>query len=78
MAHIRGGFRRCLAVCLAIVATLGGLFGLALLDTAVTGDSTPSSILLGGIGFILVLLSALVLIFAYRQWTAPSPVEGGE
>jgi hypothetical protein len=52
-----------------IIAALGGVFALALLATALRGTSTPSSILLGGLGFILLVISVLVLVFALRQWT---------
>jgi hypothetical protein len=77
MAYFRGRLRRCLAVCLATGAAVGALFGLALLETAVTGSSTPSSILLGGFGFMLLVLSVLVLVFAIRQWTEAKPGDGG-
>jgi len=69
MADFRGSFRRVLAVCLGIVAALGALYGVALLATAVAGNSSPSSTLLGGFGFILLVLSLLLLVFAIRQWT---------
>jgi len=69
MANFRGSFRRFLAVCLGIVAALGALYALALLVTAATGSSSPSSILLGGLGFVLLILSLLLLVFAIKQWT---------
>jgi hypothetical protein len=77
MAYFRGKFRRGLAVCIAIGAAVGALFGFALLVTAVTGNSTPSSILLGGFGFILLILSVPVLVFAIREWTAAKPAQDG-
>jgi hypothetical protein len=36
--------------------------------TAVTGNSSPSSILLGGFGFMLLVLSLVVLVFAISRW----------
>jgi hypothetical protein len=74
MATVRGSLRRSLAVCLAIGAVLGGLFGVALLSNAVTGNGTPSSILLGGFGFIMVVLSVLALVYAIRQWRQAKPI----
>jgi hypothetical protein len=75
MAYFRERFRRGLAVCLAIGAVFGALFGFALLVTAVTGNTTPSSILLGGFGFILLIVSVPVLVFAIREWTAAKPAQ---
>ena len=69
MAYFRSSLHRGFAVCLAVGAAFGALFGLALLATAVTGNSAPSSILLGGFGFILLALSVLVLVFVIRQRT---------
>jgi len=73
MADFRSGLRRALAVCLAIGAALGALYGLALLATAVNGSNSPSSILLGGFGIILLILSVLLFVFALRQWTPGKP-----
>ena len=70
MADLRSGFRCALAVCLAIGAACGALFGLALLVTAATGRDTPSSFLLGGFGFILLIFSAFVFIRTIWQWAA--------
>lgn len=73
MANLSGSFRRALAIFVAIVAALGGLFGLELLATALSGTDTPSSILLGGFGFVLLVLSVLVFVFAMRQWKSAKP-----
>lgn len=73
MASFRGSFRRFLAVWLGLVAVLGVLYGIALMVASVTGSSSPGSILLGGLGFILVILSLLLLIFAVKQWTLQTP-----
>jgi hypothetical protein len=73
MADLHGTSHRILAVCLGIVGVLGAFYGLALLATAVTGSASPSSILLGGFGFILVVLSLLLIGFAVRQWTPQKP-----
>lgn len=73
MAEIQESLRRCLAVCVAIGAALGALFGLALLVTAVAGSGTPSSILLGGLGFMLLLLSVLALAHAIGRLTQARP-----
>ena len=56
---------------------MGALFALALLATAITGKGTPSSILLGGLGFILLVLSVLVVVFAFRQWMPAKPGQDG-
>jgi hypothetical protein len=77
MAYFRDRLRRCLSVCLTIGAAVGALFGSALLVTALTGSSTPSSILLGGFGFILLVLSVLVFVLAISQWKAARPGDGG-
>jgi hypothetical protein len=73
MAYFRDPFHRGLAVCLLILAAFGGVFALALLATAAAGNSPPSSILLAGFGFILLVFSALVLVFAIRKWTPTKP-----
>jgi hypothetical protein len=77
MDHFRGPLHRGLAVCLMIFAAFGGVFALALLGTAVTGNRTPSSILLGGFGFILLILSVMVLVFAIRHWKSANPGRDG-
>jgi hypothetical protein len=76
MADFRVGFHRGLALFLAIGAAFGAVFSLALLVTAVTGNSTPSSVLLVGLGFILLILSVLGFVFAIRQWTRAKPRAG--
>jgi hypothetical protein len=76
MADFRASLRRALAVCLAIGAALSGLYSLALLVTALKGTSSPSSILLGGFGFILLILSVALFVFAIRQWTPGKPDQG--
>jgi hypothetical protein len=73
MANFRGSLRRILAACLAIAGALGALYGVALMATAVTGVSSPSSILLGGFGFMLLVLSLVLLVFAIRQWRTGHP-----
>lgn len=73
MANSRGSFRRILAAFLAIGGALGALYGVALMATAVTGNSSPSSILLGGFGFMLLVLSLVLLVFAIRQWKTGQP-----
>jgi hypothetical protein len=69
MADFRIAFRRGVAACLTIGGALTGVFSIALLATALTGGNTPSSVLLVGLGIILLILSALVLAFAVREWT---------
>jgi hypothetical protein len=73
MANFRGSFRRILAAFLAIGGALGALYGVALMATAVTGNSSPSSILLGGFGFMLLVLSLVVLVFAISRWKTGQP-----
>lgn len=73
MANFRIGFRRILAVVLAIGAALGQLISIILLVTAITGSNTPSSVLLVGFGFISLVLSVLVFVFAIRLWTRTKP-----
>jgi hypothetical protein len=73
LTDFRGSLHRVLAVCLAIAGGMGALYGLALLATALTGNSSPSSILLGGFGFILMILSVLLLVFAIEQWKSTKP-----
>jgi len=73
MSYIRGSLRRGVAICLTIGAALFALFGLALIATAISGSGTPSSILLGGSGFILLIFAVPILIYAIRQWTPPKP-----
>lgn len=69
MANFRISSRRILAVVLAIGAALGQLISIILLVTAITGSNTPSSVLLVGFGFISLVLSVLVFVFAIRLWT---------
>jgi len=71
-----GHLRRGLTVCLAFGAVLGALFGLALMATSVTGKSVPSSILMGGCGFILLAISVPVFISAIRSHTSVTPKSG--
>jgi hypothetical protein len=73
MTRFSAGLRRTLSVFLAIAAVCGALFGLALLASALTGRDTPSSFLLGGFGFVLFISSALVFVYAIRQWTHAKP-----
>lgn len=73
MANLRVAFRRGLAVCLAIGGAFGALFSIALLAAAITGDSGPSSVLLVGLGFILLVLSVLLFALAISQWTRTKP-----
>lgn len=65
-----------LAGCLAIGGALGALYGVALMATAVTGSSSPSSILLAGFGFMLLVLSLALLAFAIRQWKTANSNQG--
>ena len=69
MADFRIAFRRCVASCLTIGGALTGVFSIALLASALTGDNTPSSVLLVGFGIVLLILSALAVAFAVREWT---------
>jgi hypothetical protein len=69
MANVRVGFRRVLAVFLTIGGALGQVFSIILLVTAISGTNTPSSVLMVGFGFISLVLSVLVFVFALRQWT---------
>jgi hypothetical protein len=73
MANFPDGLRRCFAVCLAIGAGFGALFSLALLVSAVNGSNTPSSVLIVGLGIILLIASLSLLIFAIAQWPRPKP-----
>ena len=77
MANFRGSFRRILAAFLAIGGALGALYGVALMATAVTGNSSPSSILLGGFGFMLLVLSLVRSCFRY-QAMEDGPARPGE
>lgn len=73
MADFRGNLHRVFAVCLAITGALGALYALSLVATAVTGNSSPSGILLGVFGFILLILSVLLLVFAVKEWKSGRP-----
>ena len=73
MAYFRGPIHHGLVVCLLIFAVFGGVFALAMLAAAAAGNSPPSSILLAGFGFILLVFSVLVLVFAIRKWTPTKP-----
>lgn len=70
MANFPDGLRRCFAVCLALGGGFGALFSLALLASAVTGSNTPSSVLLVGLGIIILILSALLIISAISLWSS--------
>jgi hypothetical protein len=73
LADHRGTSRRILAVCLGITGALGASYGLALLVTAASGSRSPSGILLGGFGFILLVLSLLLIGLAVKQWKPQEP-----
>ncbi len=77
MSYFRGNLRRGVAICLTIGAALFALFGLALIATAISGSGTPSSILLGGSGFILLIVAVPILIIGIRQWTPPKSGRDG-
>src|ERR1700739_2154071 len=71
-----GHLRRGLTVCLAMGSVLGALFGLALMAASVTGESVPSSILMGGCGFIFLAISVPVFISAIRSHCSVTPKSG--
>ena len=55
----RKNLSRSFMFCLAIGAGLGGLFGLAMIVSAFFGRNSASDILLGGLGFIILVISVL-------------------
>lgn len=73
MANVSAGFRRALAISLVVGAAIGALLGLAFVVTAVTGRDTPSSFLLGGFGFMLLVLAVTAVAAARRQWIRAKP-----
>lgn len=77
MANIRNGLHQVLMGFLGICAAVGSLFALALLASAIDGRDTPSSFLLGGFGFLLLVLSLAVLVYAIRQWALAKPSREG-
>ena len=52
---------RLLVVCLLIAGTLGGLLGLVLLVSTVSGTDFAHRTLLGGLGLLLLLLSGFAI-----------------
>jgi hypothetical protein len=57
--------------CLAIGAGIVGLFGLAMIVSAFVGRNSASDILLGGLGFIILIVSVLAVVYAVvslRSW----------
>lgn len=77
MATVRAGLRRALAVCLVVGAAIGALCGVAMLAAALTGRDTPSTFLLGGFGFMLLVLAATAVAAARRQWIRAKPESDG-
>jgi len=73
MPDFQAIFRRGLTIFLAIGGAFGAIFSLTLLATAIAGSSTPSSVLLVGFGFILLILSVLALSFAIWKLTRIRP-----
>jgi hypothetical protein len=63
MSSSRSRLHQGVVICLLIGAAIGGFFGLALLVAAVSGESFASSILLGGSGVLLLLLSIFIFVF---------------
>ena len=68
MQPSRHGFHKGLIVCLLIISSFGVLFAFALLAGAVTGKGPVGSILLGGLGIILLFLFVFVLAFSVIYW----------
>jgi hypothetical protein len=62
-----------LAICLVVGAAIGALSGLALLVAAVTRRDIPSSFLLGGFGFMLLVLAVTAVAAARQQWIQAKP-----
>jgi hypothetical protein len=72
MASPRFNLRRGLAVCFMIVAGFGGLFSLALLGGALTGEGFVGSMLLLGSGTLLLALSVAAFVIGLKYWRSPN------
>jgi ribosomal protein S18 acetylase RimI-like enzyme len=77
MAYFRGNLQNGFTVRIAIGPALAALFGLALMATSLTGKSFPSSILIGGYGFILLAISVPAYTAA-RSHTSVTPKSGSD
>ncbi len=68
---------RGLLVCLFIGAGCIGWLAVSLLFEAATGHGSPAGdILIVGLGLLLLLVSAVVLIFGIIYWKLPKPSPG--
>ena len=70
---LRKNVRRNFMICLAIGAGIGALFGLALIVSAIYGKNSASSILLAGLGLIVLIVSALVELSAVASIRSSEP-----
>ena len=57
----------------AIGAALAGLFGLAIIVSAFSGRNSASDILLGGLGFIILVVSVFTAISAVVSLSSSGP-----
>jgi Na+/melibiose symporter-like transporter len=59
--------------CLAIGAGIAGLFGLAMIVSAFVGRNSASDILLGGLGFIILIVSVLAVVYVVVSLRSSGP-----
>ena len=69
----RRNLGRSFMFCLAIGASMAGLFGLAMVVSALFGKNSASDILLGGLGFIILVASVLAAISAVASLRSSGP-----
>jgi len=69
----RGNVRRSFTICLAIGAGIAALFALALILSAISGKNSASNILLGGVGLIILIVSALACFSAVASLRSSRP-----
>ena len=73
MSPFRHGFHKCLLACALIVSLFGMLFAFLLLGEAIVGKGPAGSLVLGGVGLVLLFLFALIFAFSAIYWRSSKP-----
>jgi Na+/melibiose symporter-like transporter len=69
----RRNLGRSFKFCLAIGAGIAGLFGFAMIVSSFFGKNSASNILLRGLGFIILIVSVLAVVYAVASLRSSGP-----